>query len=333
MKKKSGFIILLLIVVLTLISCSSNSGNDSLSTRNDLVDDKATEKDITSQIFINNDGSDTTLDELSVIRINSNGMEVTDGNFLGYGFPDNNSFDGVSVTEIIEKTLTQANRTDNYSVHFEGVYELPIRTDYFNIYHDQDENGRFRVVHEVKDFKSSDLKVGITVFNGEKYMCLSPDYSSNGGFNLPAGLSGAKAFEVLRNKYANGGSQIIEGTDWEELVYEYPGIVEPAIKESVSFLEILAESESGSFIRFKDGFKSPYNHDFDDDNVYHIMYIKRNLDNPDYETNFQFYIDKDTNLIRFQQGTMSGQLKYSSILEYYTEENEYTDEFFLLEGF
>ncbi|OZV13495.1 hypothetical protein CIW83_02820 [Tissierella sp. P1] len=333
MKKRLGFIIILSVIMLTLVSCSSNPDNSSLSANNDLVDTKVAEKDITSKILINNDGSDTTLDELSVIRIDSNGMRVRDGRFSEYGFPENRDFDGISVREVIEKALEQTKRTNNFSAHFEGVYELSIGTDYFNIYHNQDEKGRFRTVYEVKDYKTRDVEIGTTVFDGEKYKCILPSYSDNGGPNLPAGLSGAEVFEILKNQNINGRSQIIEGIDLEELIEEYPDIVEPAIRDSVSFLEIFAESESGSFIRFKDGFKRPYNNDFDDDNVYHIMYIKRNTDNPDNQTKFEFYIDKDTNLIRFQQGTMSGQLNYSATLKYYSEDNEYTDEFFLLEDF
>ena len=56
----------------------------------------------------------------------------------------------------------------------------------------------------------------------------------------------------------------------------------------------------GSFIRFKDGFKRGHAHYFDEDeDVYHIMYINKNLDNPENATEFNFYINKDTYLIRF----------------------------------
>ncbi|MCF6462203.1 hypothetical protein [Clostridium sp. Cult1] len=341
MKQKLNIIIFLLIIPLVLVSCSSNSSNNSLNVDNDLTDDevignKINEEDIVGQILINNDGSNTTLEELSIKEVRSDGTRILDGRFSEYGYPDKEDFDGVSVKEIIEKTLEQANRTDNYSVHFSGYQELPMGTDQFDIYYDQDESGRFRVTHETREYLTRESDFAMTVFNGEKYTCLLPEYFRGDELNLPSGLSGSEVFEILKNQYMYGmdtNSGIAEGTNLEELVHQYPRIAVPALNESISFLEIFSESDMGSFIRFKDGFKRGHAHYFDEDeDVYHIMYINKNLDNPENATEFNFYINKDTYLIRFQQGSM-GELQYTSTLESYSTDNEYSDEFFSLEDF
>ncbi|HHV38904.1 MAG TPA: hypothetical protein GXX70_05350 [Tepidimicrobium sp.] len=106
----------------------------------------------------------------------------------------------------------------------------------------------------------------------------------------------------------------------------------PAIDESISFLREFNEGDVGSFIRFKDGFKRPYDQDYDNDDVYHIMYIDKDPETLENVAEFDFYIDKETHLIVFQTGTIDG-MSYVLELEYYSENNQYPDETFYIDGF
>ncbi len=177
--KKINIIISLLIITLILVSCNSNSDSNfnekNINTNkladDKVIDDRTSEEDIVDQILINNDGSNTTLEELRVKEVKSDGSKMLDYRFSEYGFPT------------------------------------------------------------------------------------------------------------------------------------------------------------------KDGFKRGPDHYFgEDEDVYHIMYIKRSLDNPEVGTEFDFYIDKDTYLIRYQNGFISD-MRYTTILENYSVDNEYHDEFFSIEDF
>lgn len=346
MKYRINIAILVLMIALILVSCSFNTEEGVSVTNGNLVNDKAddevtdngtneeTKEDIMDKILINNDGSNTTLEDLSVIRINSDGTRVIDGRFSEYGFPDEDDFDGVSVKEIIERTLEQANKTGNYFVHFKGYRELPIRTVTYDTYHYQDEDGRFKIIHEEGEYTERDRDYSITVFDGEKYSCLLPGYYRNAGLGLPSGLSGAEVFEILKQRYMTGmdvNNGIVEGTNLDELSEQYDGIAGSAIEDSVSLLKVFSESDMGSFIRFKDGFKRGPDHYFgEDEDVYHIMYIKKNSDSHENGIEFDFYIDKETYLIRYQNGFMY-EMKYTSTLENYSVDNEYPDDFFKIE--
>ena len=109
MKQKLNIIIFLLIIPLVLVSCSSNSSNNSLNVDNDLTDDevignKINEEDIVGQILINNDGSNTTLEELSIKEVRSYGTRILDGRFSEYGYPDKEDFDEFFLLKIFDGT-------------------------------------------------------------------------------------------------------------------------------------------------------------------------------------------------------------------------------------
>lgn len=343
MKHKLKVVVLVLALTLILVSCSSNSEQDTVITNNNLANDevedqviknKGKEGDITDKILINNDGSNTSLEELSVIRINSDGTKVMDGRFSEYGFPDKDDFDGVSLKDIIERTIEQANRTGNYFVHYRGYLDLPMGTTRYDTYHYQDEDGRFKIIHEEGEYTERDKDYSITVFDGEKYTCLLPNHFKDDELDLPSGLSSAEVFEILKYRYAAGmdmNNGIVEGNDLDQLMNQYDGIAWPAIEDSVLYLQMFSESDRGSFIRFKDGFKSDADYYFgEDENVYHIMYINKNLDNPENGIELEFYIDKETYLIRYQDGFISD-MKFTSTLENYSEDNQYDEGFFTIE--
>lgn len=330
MKNKLKYIVLLSAISLILISCNStNKGIINNDIEVGSIKNKI--KSENENLIYNPNGSKKTLEDLKIYSVKDTSGEVYNYADARFNFNeellDDKAYNSITVEEIINKTLDQANRKDNYTIGFKGIISRTIddgeKTNYsFSNLHQQNDEGNFRVIYEEHDPREKEQKVGRTSYNVEEYTCFELKDTNPDDFvkSLPSDLSQKEVLEILKQHHFGKSSEniVIKGKNLQELKSTYNNIIIPAIEDSLFYLDLFNEGFlEGSFVRLEDGYKN-YENKLLNNDVYHILYICRNED-PELSVDFEFFIDKDTYLITFQYGEYMGH-HYESELSYYDTE-------------
>lgn len=366
MRTKSVYILIFLSLALILTSCStkpevSNNSDDNKEVISDKTSDETSiitnnnEDGLMDKIFLSLDGKYPSIDDIPLRKsdeVGSDGIErsyIRDYSYHGNELPNESNYDGLSVEEIIEKALEKVN--ENKELYFEVMEEGYINENGSTVEsfqakrnYMQDGTGRFQTI--LFDFIEGEI--GATTYNGENYMSLIPeDFSDDDDLNLPPGLSSSEVWEILINRASSGyydnqdnnEGDVVEANTIDELRTLNPKMVEPGLEASISLLKHFYNSEEGYFIRFRDGLSEAYGFRYENQNVYHVMYVlesEEDLSKADIQVSF--FIDKDTNLVWIIGGNIleyniqNSVVHYQEDMDYMFEDREFIiDETFIEE--